>query len=265
MNLSELKNIWQVPRYLPYVQPVLTDETVKAAEEKIGHKLPKEYIELLKIQNGGYIRYTIEDTTHSQIYGIGPHFPSLTEFEWLEDYEDLSFELKGLIPFDGDGHWNICLDYRKSEEPEITYIDTESDEETLIAKNFKEYLSLLTLETNNEWVIETNESIEDTIEKIESIIDIEFEEPDSFANGYPVYRSEYEESWIWVSSNKVPAAFIREEEERYEELKSEMKVMSVRYPNIPENSLLISFSDEEAEVDLTDLLEMSGFTIYPLT
>lgn len=57
-----MKNIWKVPKYLPYVQPILTDEILESAERKIGFKLPIELIEILKIQNGGYVRYKLPET-----------------------------------------------------------------------------------------------------------------------------------------------------------------------------------------------------------
>ncbi|UZJ64619.1 SMI1/KNR4 family protein [Sphingobacterium sp. KU25419] len=112
MTNSELKNIWSVPKYLPYVQPELTPELLEQAQKQIGYKLPEKLVEILKIQNGGYIRYKIAETPQEQIMGIGPFFPSLTDFDWAESQQYVSFELDGLVPLDGDGHWYICLDYR---------------------------------------------------------------------------------------------------------------------------------------------------------
>lgn len=43
------KTIWRVPAYLPYLQPPLTEQALSRAEAEIGFKLPKEYIELLRI------------------------------------------------------------------------------------------------------------------------------------------------------------------------------------------------------------------------
>src|ERR1700761_8560602 len=110
MDRSNLKLIWGVPVYLPSVQPALTDDIVTEAESIIGFKLPKEYIDLLKTQNGGYIRYALKEfTLNSVIAGIGPNYPSITDFEWFRSYEEyMSFSLEGLFPFDGDGHWNLC-------------------------------------------------------------------------------------------------------------------------------------------------------------
>src|SRR5690349_6685321 len=107
------ETIWSVPAYLPYLQPQITDAKIQTAEKRIGFKLPPEYIALLRIQNGGYIRYRLPDSVHEVIAGIGPHFPSITDFDWEEAQKFVSFKLKGLVPFDGDGHWHLCLDYRQ--------------------------------------------------------------------------------------------------------------------------------------------------------
>lgn len=108
---SELKYIWSVPKYLPYVQPELTAELLEQAQKQIGYSLPEKLVEILNIQNGGYMRYKLAESPHRQIFGIGPYFPSLTDFDWTEYKEYVSFELDGLVPIDGDGHWYICLDY----------------------------------------------------------------------------------------------------------------------------------------------------------
>jgi len=260
-----LKYIWSTPKYLPYLQPALTEEAIKEAERKMGYKLPNEYLELLTIQNGGYIRYTIEETPHSRISGIGPYYPSITRFEWLKEYEGLSFEIDGLFPFDGDGHWNICLDYRKNKiEPEITYIDTEMDFEKPIAKNFKEYIDKLVIEAENEYVIETNVSIEEILKLISSAINKEFGKPDLLAHGYPIYSNKFNNTWIWVSPNKVPSGFIRSGENRYDELKGQMEVLSLKFPEVNPNSFLITFSDKEHTEELISLLTEKGLIIREL-
>jgi hypothetical protein len=265
MSTINLKKIWRVPKYLPYVQPTLTDEIIDQAEKQIGYRLPSKYLELLKIQNGGYIRYTIKDTCHAEIYGIGPYYPSLTDYTYLSEYDDLSFQLEGLIPFDGDGHWFLCFDYRENKtEPQITYIDTECDTQEVIANSFKEYLYLLYMDVEDEYRIETFSPIKEILAEISVIINVTFNEPDCDSYGYPVYSAQLDDSWIWISPNKAPNGFIREEDERYDELKDQMQGTSIRYPEIGENDLLISVSNEEVQQKLFDLLKINGINLTPL-
>lgn len=248
MKKKDLESIWEKPIYLPYLQPILTEEIIEDAEQKLGYKLPKELIKLLKVQNGGYIRKTLEELLNEQIYGIGPYFPSLTDVDW-HDYKDwVSFELEGLIPFDGDGHWYICLDYRNNKfSPEITYIDTECDNQEKIADSFSDYLSQLTLAVDDELVIRTDQTIEEFVNRLEKILNIKFEEPNNFASGYDQYRSQLNDTWIWLSSNLVPNGFVRKDEDRYNELVKLSEGETLRFPEIPATSLLISFSDENTK------------------
>jgi len=263
--MKELESIWQKPIYLPYLQPKLTDEIIEGAEQKLGYRLPNELVELLKIQNGGYIRKTLEDSLNEQIYGIGPYFPSLSDVDWT-DYKDwVSFELEGLIPFDGDGHWYICLDYRNNKSiPEITYIDTECDNQEMIAGSFYDYLSRLTITLDDELVIKTNKTIGEIANQLESVLNIKFEEPDNFAHGYDQYRSQLDDSWIWLSPNLVPNGFVRKDEDRYEELVKLSEGRTSRFPEISETSLLISFSDENTKDKVVEKIRNSEIEIIPL-
>ena len=105
MNANELANIWRRPIYLPYLQEPLTPEALRAAEEELGRALPRELAMMLSVQNGGYLRYELEGYPLDAISGIGEAHPSLTRFSWGEERECVSFELDGLVPFSGDGHW----------------------------------------------------------------------------------------------------------------------------------------------------------------
>jgi cell wall assembly regulator SMI1 len=264
--MTELESIWQKPIYLPYLQPKLTNEILEKAENKLGYKLPMELIELLKIQNGGYIRKRLEESLNEQIYGIGPHFPSLTDVDWT-DYKDwVSFELKGLIPFDGDGHWNICLDYRKNNEnPQVTYISIESDSQRLVAKSFSEYLSQLDYQIDDELVIRTDKAITEITKELEKTLNIKFEKPDNYSQGYDEYRSQLDGSWIWLSPNLVPNGFVREDEDRYEELVELSKGTALRFPEISNSDLLISFSSKAIEKKAVEKLALNSIDVRPLT
>lgn len=267
MTDSELKYIWTVPKYLPYVQPELTSEILEQAQKQIGYNLPEKLIEILKIQNGGYIRYKLAETPHEQIMGIGPYFPSLTDFDWSESKEYVSFELDGLVPIDGDGHWYICLDYRENnDEPQVSWIDLECDNEEKIANSFSEFLELLELDVRDgKLVIETNNSIEENVKQIECILGIEFEEPDYFISGYATYRGKYKESWIWLTPNKVPVGFVREEDQRYHELKDQMSSNAVQYLGINENHLFLVLSEEKLNGEVMEKLVNHNMKIKPIS
>ena len=184
------ETIWQVPAYLPYLQPSLTDAAVSAAETEIGYKLPSDYLNLLRKQNGGYIRYSLQEMVHNAIAGIGPHFPSLTDFDWDECQEYVSFPLEGLVPFDGDGHWHLCLDYRQHKDvPTVTYVDIECDQESPVAASFVDYLAKLQVDVGEDYVVEGVSGIERVTSELSSALGIVFEPPDTYAHGYPTHRA----------------------------------------------------------------------------
>ena len=127
----------------------ITDEQIKKVEEKIGYKLPKSYIEFLKITNGGD---TIENECWlSKIYGIGDNENGLEAMYdlWINEWQ---YPKIG-IPFGETqtaGHDIYFMDFREriNDEPRIIRIDQEYDyEEYLVASNFEDFLRKL---SNNE-------------------------------------------------------------------------------------------------------------------
>ncbi|MCA0229994.1 MAG: SMI1/KNR4 family protein [Bacteroidetes bacterium] len=139
----------------------LTDTMVLVAEKMLQVKLPPLFIELLKIQNGGYTK--------------GFAFPMNTTTTWAENHVPLS-ELFGIVTdkaresahniletqylieewglpekqvlINGDGHWWITLDYRQSDIPSVRWIDTECDEDIHIANSFEDFINGLVSEEN---------------------------------------------------------------------------------------------------------------------
>ncbi|KPG26232.1 SMI1/KNR4 family protein [Mycobacteroides immunogenum] len=154
--------IWRVPPYEAYVQSPLTKELLEVAEHELGVRLPTAYLALLRVQNGGYLGVCFPEnqnfsTTHGIIRGIGTKYPYLAKEAWWHDDEDFEPRPSGaawLIPFDGDGHWDLCLDYRQSStdatglraDPAVVVIDTEEREpniESFVADSFENYLAQL--------------------------------------------------------------------------------------------------------------------------
>lgn len=130
-----------------YTFPPFTDKELEETEKSIGWKLPKSYIELLKIQNGGMINYNeFEESWLSVIYGISSNYNGLTDMydNWINEWEYPNIG----IPFgetQSAGHDMYFMDFRtvdENGEPRIVLIDNESDNDvTVVANNFQEFLT----------------------------------------------------------------------------------------------------------------------------
>lgn len=242
------ETIWRIPAYLPYLQPALTEAAIAGAEAEIGYKLPADYLNLLRTQNGGYIRHSLPKMVHDTIAGIGPNFPSLTGFDWDECQEYVGFPLNGLVPFDGDGHWHLCLDYRRRKDaPAVTYVDIEGDQESPVAVSFADYLEKLQLDVAEDYVLEGVPEIEKVAAGLSAALGIAFEPPDSFAHGYPMYRAplgtKENPEWVWISPNQAPRGFVRADDPRYRELKDLLPGVSSRFPEVPPDACILSTTD----------------------
>lgn len=133
-----------------YIFGELKDEIIKRAENNIGYKLPKSYVELLQYQNGGVISDNI-DSWLTTIYGIGPESGSGNGLEymfinWIEEWEYPNIG----IPFGETqtaGHDMYFMDFRNLDtdgEPEIVLVENEGSPDdfkiTFVAKNLKEFI-----------------------------------------------------------------------------------------------------------------------------
>jgi hypothetical protein len=265
-------SIWQIPAYLLYVQPALTDSAIAAAQKDIGFELPREYLELLRTQNGGYIRYRLPDMVHNTIAGIGPNFPSLSPVDWDEEVQEcVNFKLQGLVPFDGDGHWHLCFDYRKSPtKPCITYIDVECDQQSRVAGSFAEYLEKLEIDVNDELVLEGITDIEKLKSKLSAALKMTFEPPNSYDYGYPVHRAMAVPlkkngiaEWLCIDPNVVPRGFIRDDDPQNAEAKKLTAEFAPRFPELPANSWILTATDG-IRTKVTRACAESGVAVRPL-
>jgi hypothetical protein len=260
----DVNTIWRVPAYLPYLQPALTEQAIASIEMKLAYKLPAAYLNLLGIQNGGYIRFSLPETPHSLIAGIGPNFPALGGFR---------LKRKGLVPFDGDGHWHLCLDFRKdSTAPAVTYIDSEIRSQQRIAKSFEDYLAKLEIRLAPEdywaeFVLTEVTDIETAVAKLSSALGTDFLPPDSSLYGYPFYQCKLETDGnshpFSISANLVPRGFVRHNDRRYAELKDLMPGEAVRYPEVPVNGCILTVS-KGIQSQIMDACTRCGFTVRPL-
>lgn len=158
INLSELFNN-ESEYSKEYRFGELTDEMISRVERNIGYRLPKSYIELLKVQNGGVIAHKYESWL-TIIYGISPEENSFNGLEDMFDNWRNEWEYPDIgIPFgetDSAGHDMYYMDFRvvdEAGEPRIVRIDNEMDNEVyFVANNLVEFLTMI---YNNQEIKET--------------------------------------------------------------------------------------------------------------
>ncbi|MDR1652734.1 MAG: SMI1/KNR4 family protein [Prevotellaceae bacterium] len=160
----DLKTFWDTEEEMP---KKLTDKMVEKAEKRLGYKLPRSYIELLKTRNGGF--------------PVNACFPTQTATSWAEDHIAIE-TICGIGVEDGiddeygsqylikewgypeigiwicncpsAGHDAVFLDYRecgKDGEPQIVHIDQENDYKiTFLSKDFETFINGLVSEDDFE-------------------------------------------------------------------------------------------------------------------
>ncbi len=142
-----------------YNNPSLTDEMIKQAENELGFKLPDTFIDLLKVQNGGYTKgfafpmtiktsWAINHVPLSELFGIvldkeSDSFHDIMKSEYMTKEWGLP-EKQVLLT--GHGHWWITLDYRQGDVPSIRWVDCEYGEDIHIANSFDDFYNGLVSE-----------------------------------------------------------------------------------------------------------------------
>ncbi len=146
-----------------YNNPPLTEDMILTAEKTLGVKLPARLIELLQIQNGGYTKgfvfpmtqktsWSDDHVSLTELFGIVTD-PEIESGHNILDtaYMTAEWDLPGKqVLLAGDGHWWITLDYRGRDIPTVQWIDTECDEDLVIANTFDEFLNGLVPEESFE-------------------------------------------------------------------------------------------------------------------
>lgn len=241
--------LWKVPAYLPCVQSKLTRGIVADAEQKLKVKLPEAYLNILRVQNGGTLRYELPDSVLDTIYGIGTRSPSITTAYVSEDWGEVSYEIDGLVPIDGDGHWHICLDYRNGPvNPPVTYVDIECDSQNTIAKTFDDFLAMLTpIRPNYQFILLGLKNITRLRKAIEANVGHKFGRASSKQHGYKRYsvRDDHEPGkCIWMSPNLCRRGFVPRSSHYFDELKDVFPEDAVRLSGCPEEAIFASATVE---------------------
>ncbi len=137
-----------------YHHPPLTDSMIAEAERLLGRRLPASYVELLKERNGGYTRgfaFPMDEPTtwaadHVPLEMLAGIVVGKRVADGLSILDSQKLSLEWELPPDqillcGDGHWWITLDYRDGDEPVVSWIDVECDEDIVVAESFDEFLA----------------------------------------------------------------------------------------------------------------------------
>lgn len=145
-----------------YNNPPLTEDMIAQAEAFLGCRLPKAYLDLLRVQNGGYLAEKmafplfeganqVDDCVSiDDLSGIVPLAEGQELNEGAHNILHTPYMLRewGLpekqVLLSGDGHTWLSLDYRDAEdEPAVIWLDSEAGSEEFLAESFMEFFSKL--------------------------------------------------------------------------------------------------------------------------
>lgn len=138
-----LDNLWEGKSYT--LKP-FNKNTISIVEEKLQLKLPVDYIRLMKEQNGGRLARNLykgengQEIMVDELLGISEDDGQgiLTTIYMREEW-DLP---EDIILLSGDGHSWVFLDYRgDKDQASVSYIDLETEEDYMIARNFTEFMN----------------------------------------------------------------------------------------------------------------------------
>lgn len=144
-------NMWRPFYASGIVLEKLTKEDVWKAEEHFGVKLPREYVELLRIQNGGYL---LKDSINIGVEIDNEHTLAIDYLLGIKEDKGImetgyllnewGIDSNHLIVISGDGHYFIVLDYREDQNnPKVAYLISDSGELIELFPTFYEIMNEL--------------------------------------------------------------------------------------------------------------------------
>ncbi len=180
--MKSLKNFWIQPsKGFTEKNKGVSDEQFQKKEQELGYKFPERYRDLMKLQNGGYLRkHIINDQIDIESFESLKNVESFLEYLYItksdEDLEEMynQYEFcnpKRLISFASlYGHGVVCFDYGwlkkdRLNEPKIILIEDDGDDFLdygIVAeyKNFDAFLSQFKHEFGGRYWSETTLIIE---------------------------------------------------------------------------------------------------------
>lgn len=143
------EHFW-LPPAKEFTHAPVTDEQIAAAEQALGVSLPRSYIEIIRVQNGGYLRYDThpspEPTNWSQDHVLVDHIMGIGPFNSILDTPAMRAQYslpEAVVPICSHGHYWVCLDYRESGpqgEPTVVWIDIGAHHEVALAPDFATFV-----------------------------------------------------------------------------------------------------------------------------
>jgi SMI1/KNR4 family protein SUKH-1 len=140
-----------------YTGPQLTDAMIASAESVLGFALPAAYLQLLRVKNGGCPRRQCYPTNGKHwsdnhvrivtVFGIGGSWGiDSEEFGTRHMIEQAGLPEIGIVVgwTPAAGHDAIMLDYSHCGprgEPRVVHVDPEDDLSSVLAPDFKSFLS----------------------------------------------------------------------------------------------------------------------------
>ncbi|WP_339254108.1 SMI1/KNR4 family protein [Sporosarcina sp. FSL W8-0480] len=132
-----------------------TDEEIKNVEQTLGRKLPSDFLQLLKIANGGIVKDTYQAFPVDFSIESGDQFIVIEEIMganeeglMMSNYFIKEWDLpEELVLFSGSGHAWVGFNYKNREFPSVVYVEPDDGNGNnfhVIADTFTEFVSKLT-------------------------------------------------------------------------------------------------------------------------